>query len=316
VRLKLPTGAAVTAILCVAFAGPTSADRPAPAAAAPPTAAPARTVVLAPLVTLGAEAHSRRVQQISAELARGIDTVPGFRAVPDGDLRRALKTARRAELKACDGAPACLAELGALVGADVVVHGELGGLGDAEVVFLEAVEVAGARELRSTTVPFGTGHDSAREARAAATRLLAPERHLGRVELVLDVDRATVFLDGERVRKRKRHAFLAAVGTHALRVTHPEYRDYVRFVDVAFDETVTLEVAMQAFPIVASEMTQKEGVASPFGAPATPVATPTPWYRRWYTVTGAGVILLVGTAVGAGLLADGIDADREEVVGP
>ena len=61
-------------------------------------------------------------------------------------------------LRACDGNTKCLAELGALLSADTVIYGEVGGLGNVQVVYLKAVNVARAKELRSTTLEFG-GHD-------------------------------------------------------------------------------------------------------------------------------------------------------------
>ena len=44
-----------------------------------------------------------------------------------------------------------------------------------------------------------------------------------------------------------------SVGTHALRVTHPEYRDFVRFVDVEFDTPAAVKVDHQTTtPAIAS----------------------------------------------------------------
>lgn len=274
-------------------------------------AAPTR-VALAPLSTLGAEARSKEVRATEAVIAAGLAAVPETEIVADRELRGAVDKAKRPELKSCDGEVACLAELGALVGAAYVVSGELGGLGGAQVVFLEVVDVATRRSLRSTTLELGGERDAAREARAAAYRLLAPADYVGSIALDIDVKGTTVYMDGAAVTPAPH--ITAEVGTHALRVTHPEYRDYVRFVDVPFGETVTLQVGMKAFPIVETEMHQREGV-NPLGpGPGQRDAPPPPWYRRWYTVAGAGVVLFVGSALVFGYVADGIDADREKTV--
>jgi hypothetical protein len=310
---------AAAAVLATAAAPARAQRRPSPTPRKPPSARPAprpapppgaRRVALAPLATLGAEARSRRTSRIAEQIAAGIAAVPGHTVLGSQEVRRAIKAARRDELGSCDGDAACLAGLGALLAVDSVVYGEIGGLGEAQVVFLEVVDVASRRALRSTTAQFGGRHDAPLEARAAAFRLLAPSRYVGRVALRVDVPGARVFVDGQAVARSPAPPIAVEVGTHALRVTHPEYRDYVRFVDVAFDATVTLDVNMQAFPVVASSIARRH---QPVPVDPRP-REPTPWYREWYAVAGFGAVVLVGTAVVVGLATGGIDADREETI--
>ncbi len=295
------TRIAVIAVVACATAAPAVAqDQKAP-------------VVVAPLSTLGADTRSKTTMRIERDLIAGLSAVPGFAVTAGKDVRDAVKRAKRPDLRTCDGDVACLADLGTLMGAQYVIYGELGGLGDAQVVALKVVDVAAKRELRSTTAQFGDGGEPEVVARAAGYRLLAPSRYVGTLVLKVDVDDATIYLDGNKVATSPSGPIRTEVGNHALRVTHPEYRDFVRFVDIAFDAQVDLEVPMQAFPIVDSEMRQKER-----GGPVDPGTrrkAATPWYYRWYTIAGAGAVLAIGSAVVIGMLSDGVDADREETVG-
>ena len=214
---------------------------------------------------------------------------PGFQLVAGNRVARAID--KKPTLRTCDGDPSCLAELGRDVGARYVVYGEVGGLGDVEIVYLKVIDVAGARELRSTTVELG-GAKSRNRARAAAVLLLAPERYLGRLAVSVDIAGASIYVDGTRVARSPSKALSLSVGTHALRVTHPEFRDFVRFVDIAFDAETAVPVELQKFPIVTSDITRDGQIAGPSNIIYRGVE-PTPWYRRWYTVAGFGTVVLV-----------------------
>lgn len=284
------------------------------AAAAPPAAAQGdKVVALAPLTTLGVESRGKETRATQALLVKALSSVPGHRVVADKALDRAVKKARRRDLRACDGKPACLAELGGVVKARLVVYGEVGGLGDARVVYLKVVDARRKVELRSTTLQLG-GADSERAGRSAAYRLLAPERYLGDLVCNVDIAGANIYVDGRGVATSPAKPVPLSVGTHALRVTHPEYRDFVRFVDVAFDEATTVEVQLKKFPIVTRDI-EATG--------ADPVTERNviwqgqdelPWYREWYVVAGGSALLFLGTAVVVGVLADGLDVDGERTV--
>ncbi|RMH39828.1 MAG: PEGA domain-containing protein [Deltaproteobacteria bacterium] len=277
------------------------------AAAAPPV-----RVALAPPSTLGAEASAKQARALGAALERALASVPGHAVVGPAAVRRAVARARKPELRTCDGDVACLADLGALLGVDRVVYVEVGGLGDARVLAMQLVDVASRTEVRSITAEL-TAADVDRSARAAAYRLLAPQRYVGTLQLDVDVPGAAIYVDGTQIGVSPMPPREIAVGSHALRVTHPEYRDFVRFVDIEFDTTTKISVALKAFPIVEDAMRQTGGPSR--GAPEAPAAAPTPWYKRWYTLVGASAVVLVGSAIVVGLVTRGVDADRVEIVG-
>jgi len=278
-------------------------------------AATARVVALSPLATLGSEAKSKATKKAQKAIVAGFASLANVKLVSMAALRRAVKKAKRPRLRSCDGDPQCLAELGQLMKAESVVYGEIGGLGDVQVVYLKLVNVSDAREVRSTTLEIVDATTAEQAARAAAFRLLEPTRYVGRLAVTVDAKKASIYVDGKLVAKSPTKPVALPVGTHALRVTHPEYRDFVRFVKIEFDEDLKIEAGLQRYRVIRSEVGVKPGGADPTAGVIYRGVEPTPWYRRWYTVAGGSTILLVGSAVIVGLIVNGIDADRERTVG-
>lgn len=284
-------------------------------ALAQPAAPAPRTVAIAPLATLGTEATSAASKKLTTELEAALAAVGGVKIVGTAAVADAIKKSKRAPLRACDGQASCLAEVGKLVGANLVVYGEVGGLGDVQVVYLEAIDVGTGKEARSTTLTLG-GADTAGGTRGAAVRLLAPERYLGKLAVTVDVPGAIVYVDGKRLGKSPLAAIELPVGSHAVRVTHPEYRDFVRFVDVPYDAAAPVAVDLQQFPIVQRDLTSKDGQATLRERLRFVPGGPTPWYRHWYVLAGFGAVLAVGAGTAAALSAGGPSADHTRVVNP
>lgn len=283
--------------------------------AAPPPPTPARTIAVMPLSTLGTEATSAASKKVTADLEAALAAVAGVKVIGTVAVADAIKKARRGQLKACDGEAGCLAEVGKLVGATLVVYGEVGGLGEVQVVYLETVDVSTAKEARSTTLSLGAADDTG-GAPGAAVRLLAPERYLGKLAITVDIAGATVFVDGKRLGKSPIAAIELPVGSHAVRVTHPEYRDFVRFVDVPFDAPAPVTVDLQQFPILERDLASKEGHAELREHLRYLPGGRTAWYRHWYVIAGVGALLAVGAGTAAALSAGGPAADHTRTVNP
>ena len=279
--------------------------------AAAPAAAEPKTIVVAPLSALGTEDTSEGARQIQADLEKAVGEVDGATVITSKQALAAIKKAKRPELRVCENDAACLSELGKLVKADLVVAGEAGGLGEVTVVYLELVDVAKAKEVRSTTLE--TDDAAGGGALGAAYRLLAPDQYTGTISLAVDARGATIFIDGKKVGKSPSPAIPLGVGTHALRVTHPDYRDFVRFADVSFHGDTAIEVKLQEFPVIS---TQVEGPDADPISNVTYVDHPTPWYREWWSVAAFSGIVLIAAAATAGIIADGVDADTVRPVGP
>jgi hypothetical protein len=213
--------------------------------------------------------------------------------VRSAQVADAIKKAKRPQLRACEGDAGCLAELASLTGAQIVISGEVGGLGASRVVYLAATE--NGKELRSTTLAIG-GKDDAGPggANGAVVRLLDPESYRGTLRFAIDVTGATVFVNGTKVAPSPAGALVLPVGTQAIRVTHPEYHDFVRFIDVDFGKTTDVAVGMQQYPIVRHDLQGK-----PISRDRVEYIEP-PLWRRWYVVGPAavGLAFVTGIAVG------------------
>jgi hypothetical protein len=252
----------------------------------------ATVVAVAPLSTLTDNAPSTAPLQALVE--KGVAAVPGTQVVGEADVRKAVKIAKHPELLNCEDAH-CLADLAKLVGASQIVSGEVGELSEGEVVYLKAVDAVTGEELASTTAVFGKdvpARDA--EARAAAYRMLAPKSYVGSLELTIDVAKATVYLDGSQVGISPIGTLQVPVGTHALRVTQEQYHDFVRFVDVKFDETTHLGVDLSAYPIVSDAMHQK--LLPP--KPPDPGEDKKHWYQHgWAVIAVAAAVVVVSGIV-------------------
>jgi hypothetical protein len=256
-------------------------------------AAPARAdrvVAIAPLSTLGTEDTSASIKKLTTQLETAVAALGGTRVVAAAQVAEAIRKAKKPQLKACEGDATCVAELGKLVGAQIVIAGEVGGLGDARVVYLGATDVATTKELRSTTLAIGAREDAGGP-QGAVVRLLDPERYRGTLKLAIDVSGATVYVNGAKVQLSRAGELALPVGTQAVRVTHPEYHDFVRFIDVGFARTIDVPVGMQQYPIV-----QRDLEGKPINRDKIEYLDPPVW-RRWYVVGPAAVGLAVLTGV-------------------
>ncbi len=256
-----------------------------------------KVVAVAPLTTLGSEDTSSSSRELAAQLEREIAGLGGLKVVSASAVADAIKKAKKPALRSCEGEPACLAELGALVGAQIVIAGEVGGLGESKVVYLRATDVAAAKELRSTTLTVGPD-DTTGGASGAVARLLAPDKYRGTLKFSIDVSGATIFVNGTKATASAKGEVPLAVGTQAVRVTHPEYRDFVRFIPVEYGKTTEVTVGMQQYPIIARDLQGK-----PLNKDQINYVDP-PIYRRWYVVAGAAVGIAVIAAVVVGVLAN------------
>jgi len=262
-------------------------------------AAADRVVALAPLSTLGAEDTSAASKKLAAEIEQGLAAVPGTKVIGAAQVSEAIAKAKKPQLKACEGDAACVVELGRVVGAQIVVTGEVGGLGDSRVVYLGATDIATGKELRATTLAIGAT-DAAGGAAGAAMRLLDPDKYRGTVRFAIDAPGASVFVNGTKVALAANGDVVLPVGTQAVRVTHPEYHDFVRFVEVPYGHTLELPVGMKQYPIV-----EKSVRGLPIGGERIE-RTEVPLWRRWY-VAGPAVVVL-GIIAGAFAYREAVNA--------
>jgi len=273
-------------------------------------AAPAfaeRVVAVAPLSSAGGEDKSPATKQLTKAIEQAFVSLGDVKVIDAAQVGAAADKARKPQLRLCEDDAVCLTELGKLVGATYVISGDVGGLGDSRVVYLSATEVATGKLVRSTSLQIGAkaGADPSATL-GAAVRLLDPDKYKGTVHLAVDVSGATVFVNGSKVAPNGKGELVLPVGTQAIRVTHPEYHDFVRFVDVVFGKTVDVPVGMQQYPII-----EKNVRGAPTSRDKVIYIDP-PLWRRWY-VTGPVIVVL---AITAGVIArQSLPCDRYIVLG-
>lgn len=253
-----------------------------------------RVVALVPLSTLGTEDTSASTRKLTGQIEAALATLPGTKVIGTAAVTDAIKKAKKPQLRVCERDPGCLAELGKLVGATIVIDGEIGGLGDSKVVYLGATDVTTGKELRSTTLSVGATDDGGGPS-GAAVRLLEPDRYRGTLHFVVDVTGATVYVNGSKAALSPKGELALPVGTQAVRVTHPEYRDFVKFISVPYNKTTDVTVAMTQYPIVQHDLQGK-----PINSDRITYIDPPVW-RRWYVVGPAavGLAIITGVIVGA-----------------
>jgi hypothetical protein len=265
-----------------------------------------RVVAIAPFS--GVDTEDKSVKKVTGQLEAAVAAIAGTKVINTAQVADALKRSKATRLLACEGEAGCLAELGKVVGAQIVIAGQIGGLGESRIVYLNATEVATARELRSTTLTLGK-QDDPNGPVAAIVRLLDPGKYRGAVHFTLDVTNPTVFVNGTKVALSAKNEVTLEVGTQAIRITHPEYRDFVRFIDVQFGKTTEVPVGMTQYPIL-----RRDIQGNPIHKGATTYVDP-PFYRRWYVVGPGAVALLIVTAIIVGNLVHDLPNEPCRIVG-
>ncbi|MBZ0234626.1 MAG: PEGA domain-containing protein, partial [Deltaproteobacteria bacterium] len=277
----------------------------------PGPAKPTR-IAVAPLSTLGAEDTSAAAKKLEGELARDLAAVSGANVVAGADVADEIKKAKKPILRACDGNASCLTELGKLMGASHVVFGEVGGLGNVQVVYLVLVDVQTGKEVRRTQVQLGAAAEGG--IKGGAVRLVDPDRYTGRLVVTTPVKDAVIYVDGRRVGKSPAPPTALPVGPHALRVTHPEHRDFVRFVEVGFDQDTPVAVELTPYGAIETELGATDG-----GKPrsnVTYVEGKPRWYREWWAIAGFSAAALTGAIIIGVATADGVAFDASGTVKP
>jgi len=254
------------------------------------TAAAQRVVAVTPLSTLGAEDKSAGTRKLLGQIEQAIASLPGTKVVPNTQVTAAIDRAKKPQLKQCEGDPACAAEIGKLVGAQFIVTGEIGGLGESKVIYLKAMDVGAGREVRSTTLSIDA-KGALDSPLGAAVRLLEPDKYRGNVRFAFDVANATVLVNGTKVALTPKKELALPVGTHAVTVTHPQYHNFVKFVEVTYGKTTDVQVSMKQYPIVEHDVRAK-----PEGRDSVEYVDP-PLWRRWYVAGPAILVLGVGAAI-------------------
>ncbi len=265
------------------------------------------TVVVAPVSSL-AQASSKKLAAIDRVIESGLKSLGNIKVITAKEVLSRSRKDHNPKIRTCDGDLRCIRTLGRLFSADFVVYGELGGLGTTEVLYLKIVDVKMGKELRSTTLNLSSGAEQALASKAAVARLIAPNQHVGTLAVSSSIVGSVLFLDGHKIAKTPTKAISVFVGSHALRITHPEARDYVRFVDIEFGKQTTIDATLSPLPGVNQDLTRNGLLGDPNSNTNTLIKrNSTPWYFRWYTIAGGAAAIAITSAIV--FSSDGIEPD-------
>jgi hypothetical protein len=249
---------------------------------------------------MGLGISKREVRQVEGYLASS--RVSGLRLKSPRTLRKRLR--RRAR---CLQDARCVAREARRAGVSRVVVGEVGRLGGAFIVYLRAVSLSGQIKGSASQVI-----DPARRPRASAAellvRVLAPHKHLGKLNVEVDVPGAWIYVDGQRMGQGPRARLVVKAGRHALRVTHRAHRDLLRFVHVRYGKETTVKGKLAPLTVVKKDMKLVEG------KPLT--SAELPWYRRWWAVATVGAVVLAAGVTAGVLIPKSVGRDQSVVITP
>lgn len=201
--------------------------------------AQAASVAVLPLAGRRAEGERTALTTSLREELRGLDV-----AVLDGPTTDRVIASASALGGACPVTTLmCALQLGGLAGVATVVVGEL----DGDTLTLRALDVAGQREVGRVNVPFDPARPR-QTALLAGIRLLRPDREVGYLALFVDVDGATVRIDGQDVGRTPVDLLSLRPGVHEVMVGHPRYETRVHTVEIALAGTATLHVTLSPLP--------------------------------------------------------------------
>ena len=256
---------------------------------APQRAAAEELVMVAPLVPLGVDRRE------AAKVERWIAASTAELARPRLLSGKRVHARLRAAGAGCLQEPSCLARAARTLSATQVLSGEVGSAGRAHVLYLRLRAAADGSLLRAESAVLDPKKGVRGPLLALLTKLLDPRRYVGELAVASNVASSWVYLDGRRV-GRGRTLVLKQVGagTHALRLTHPEHQDFVRFVSVPFRARARIMATMVPLKVARHQM---KFVA---GEPLT--SAELPWYRRWWAVAAFGAVIFAAATTTAALL--------------
>lgn len=215
----------------------------------------------------------------------------------------------------CEGEPACLAQAGEALQVAQVAHAEVVARDDFYYLQLRLADVGNQTELRRVQAQLP--RDPARlpaELRAAVFRLVAPERHVGALQ-VLAPGGASVAVDGEEQGAAPLEGPIApiSVGEHAVRLQLEGGEAVERMAEVRFEQitVVDLREAPSGLGSIAYRPVPRSAPGQPPAWAAAAGAVPdtrSQWPLWTGAVTGIGAVGIAAAAALTWALA--VDANQ------
>lgn len=221
-------------------------------------------------------------RQMTGRLAEVIAKREGVSTIAPDDIRALLEKESEKQLLGCDD-DSCLAEIGGVLGADVLVKGRVAKIEEGFAITLNSVDARRAVPLGHVSDRWGGESIGLLElVDPLVDRLFAKDPLFGSVEVTGAEDGSRIFIDDEiRGTAPAGQMSKVPVGAHRLRVASDDHLPFERWIVVKTDKVTAVPVQLEARP------------SSPF-------------YATWWFWTAAAVAV-TGAAVGTAVLLSGDD---------
>ncbi len=260
-----------------------------------------KTIALKPLESIGFPTPG--VARADKLLHQVFQTLPGIDVFPLKKIRRFVARGEGARLLLCGTEDDCIHEFGQILGVPLVVAGDITPVGRGFTIYLKLYDMNQKKVIRSVSgVVSGKEKEHRESLLELSYRLVAPEKHTGFLKVNVDVKGAEIYINGEKKGTSPTDLLELKAGTHNIRVTHPSYHDFLRFFDLQFGRTITIEANLKRYPVLSSTMKAK-GLEEFEEDGRKKIYKPLPWYKKWYVgvAIGVGAAILAGTATGIGV---------------
>jgi len=204
-----------------------------------------RKVAVMPLGALGIS--SAMLKNLEMLLHNSIATIDEIEVIPGIDVQVAIQ--KNLEVSSCGGGPKCAVILGRATGADAVIFGNIGALGQAFNLSLRAVRTSNAKEIgRQQTSVSGNRDLLIPELRLAAYKLIAPNLVVGSLLIEIDVVGVEIEIDGKIVgiTPLKKPVENLKPGDHVVVLKRPGYSQFQKEFTIKPFETARLKLDLQA----------------------------------------------------------------------
>lgn len=262
-----------------------------------------KKIALKPLEPIGFP--KTKVDATDRILHNVFGSIPGVSLISFKEVKKFVASGKGRHLLQCGTEEDCMSDFGKRLNADLVIAGDVTSVGKGYALFLKLYDLEKKKVVRSLSGVI-TGEKSQHKDTLLELgyRLIAPHKHRGNLVVKVDVKKAKIYVNGEMKATSPAPTLSLKAGTHNIRVTHPSYHDFLKFIDLPFGQTIRIKANLTAYPIVSGSMKAKHLQKTKKEDGREVNYRPLPWYKKWYigAAIGVGAALLAGTATAVGIV--------------
>lgn len=247
------------------------------------------------------EADADIANEFETATSDAIDALPKLRAISPRDVAGDLE-AQGQSVDRCDRDMACMAQLGRMARAHLVLEIRLVATGGITTVQARLIDTVAEREVLRLEEPLAQSPaERSEQVHGLITQLLAPADYVGSLQVRCDGRGAQIFLDNVKLGEAPLPPVPRVVaGVHILRIVRPGHPDVHRFIDVQFGRANIFTVH-DVDNRLSFESVMQDAPAAP---PPQPVATAAPrvgpHFPSWRSWTAVGLASAGALGVGLG----------------